>query len=138
MPNYKPILLTIQPNNPLVKRLIIQVSKSLQPNPYSAVSCLQQKTEIPLIAVNRTFYHMKPPHFLLPNNKQRLKNVCFYLCYLHTKQYKKGDAHRTPSTMFPQMIYAISFSTKPLTQQIERNACSRLTRPQDINSEKSV
>jgi hypothetical protein len=50
------------------------------------------------------------------------------------KAIKKGQPHRTQVLMFPQMIYAISFSTKPLTQQIERNAFSSLTRPHDLHS----
>jgi len=32
------------------------------------------------------------------------------------KAIKKGQPHRTQELMFPQMIYAISFSTNPLTQ----------------------
>jgi hypothetical protein len=40
--------------------------------------------------------------------------------------------------MFPQMIYAIGVSTKPLAQLTDRNACSTLTRPRFFHSEKSV
>lgn len=54
------------------------------------------------------------------------------------KATKKGQAHRTQELTFPQMTYAIRFSTKPLTQQIERNACSSLTRPHDLHSEQCV
>jgi len=35
------------------------------------------------------------------------------------KAIKKGQPYGIQELMFPQMIYAINFSTKPLTQQIE-------------------
>jgi hypothetical protein len=75
-----PVLVTNQPNNPLVIPFIIGFKITTTKYVQWAQFLAYSKTEIPLRAVNITFYHMKPPHFLLPNNKQKINSLCFYLC----------------------------------------------------------
>jgi hypothetical protein len=80
---------------------------------------------------------MKPPHFYYKIiNKNSIAYVSFKLA--SEKATKKTAIQNYTADVPPKMIYGIGFSTEPLTRQIERNACSSLTRPHGLHSEKSV